>query len=159
MPRPHFPSGRAAHGVATKRTTQSFPSRRHSLSIFNSNHPIMSRGRLSASAAAVRDHRFACCRRVDDVRLDAGDRRRRRYVRLADFASPSFATVVDRVKPAVVSVKVNIEEVASHSDDLSGQMDNLPPDVQQFFNRTVKRTAEPPTGAKRRGAWRSAPAF
>ena len=48
---------------------------------------------------------------------------------------PSFATVVDRVKPAVVSVKVNIENAAAHSDDLSGQMDNLPPEIQQFFKR------------------------
>ena len=48
---------------------------------------------------------------------------------------PSFATVVERVKPAVVSVKVNIENAAASSDDLSGQMDNLPPQVQQFFKR------------------------
>jgi len=54
---------------------------------------------------------------------------------LQTSAMPSFATVVDRVKPAVVAVKVNIEDAAAHSSDLSGQMDNLPPDVQQFFKR------------------------
>jgi serine protease Do len=43
--------------------------------------------------------------------------------------------VVERVKPAVVAVKVNIEDAAASSDDLSGQMDNLPPEVQQFFKR------------------------
>ena len=48
---------------------------------------------------------------------------------------PSFATVVERVKPAVVSVKVNIENAAANSDELSGQMDNLPPQIQQFFKR------------------------
>ena len=53
MPRPHFPSAGAAHDVATKRATQSFPSRSHTLSIFNSTHPIMSRGRLMASAAGA----------------------------------------------------------------------------------------------------------
>jgi serine protease Do len=54
---------------------------------------------------------------------------------LQTSAMPSFATVVERVKPAVVAVKVNIEDVAVSSDDLSGQMDNLPPEVQQFFKR------------------------
>jgi serine protease Do len=48
---------------------------------------------------------------------------------------PSFANVVERVKPAVVSVKVNIEDASVDSDDLSGQMDNLPPQVRQFFKR------------------------
>jgi serine protease Do len=48
---------------------------------------------------------------------------------------PSFAAVVDRVKPAVVAVKVNIEDAASQADDSADQMDNAPPDVQQFFNR------------------------
>ena len=48
---------------------------------------------------------------------------------------PSFATVVERVKPAVVSVKVKIEDAAARSDDLSGQMDNLPPQIQQFLKR------------------------
>jgi serine protease Do len=54
---------------------------------------------------------------------------------LQTSAMPSFATVVERVKPAVVAVKVNIEDAAASSDDLSGQMDNLPPNVQQFFKR------------------------
>jgi serine protease Do len=51
-------------------------------------------------------------------------------------AMPSFATVVERVKPAVVSVKVNIENASAESADSdgpSGQMDNLPPQIQQFF--------------------------
>src|ERR1700678_773172 len=54
---------------------------------------------------------------------------------LQTSAMPSFATVVERVKPAVVAVKVNIEDAAASSDDLSGQMDNLPPEVQQFSKR------------------------
>jgi serine protease Do len=52
---------------------------------------------------------------------------------LAAQGMPSFATVVDRVKPAVVSVKVKIENAADRSGDLSGQMDNMPPKIQEFF--------------------------
>ena len=50
-------------------------------------------------------------------------------------APPSFAVLVARVKPAVVSVRVNIENATARSDDLSGQMDNLPPQVREFFKR------------------------
>ena len=113
MPRPHFPSGEAAHGVATKRTTQSFPSGRHSLSIFNSNHPIMSRGRLLASAAAVA---ITASLAVGGSIMSASTPSIAAAVdtsNLQTSSQPSFAMVVDRVKPAVVSVKVNIEEVAS----------------------------------------------
>jgi len=52
---------------------------------------------------------------------------------LQSQAIPTFANVVERVKPAVVSVKVNIEDAAADSDDLSGQMGNIPPHVRQFF--------------------------
>ena len=57
----------------------------------------------------------------------------------------SFADVVDRVKPAVVSVKVKIETagmrgngVADDDEDSSGNglppgLDNLPPNIQKFF--------------------------
>jgi serine protease Do len=54
---------------------------------------------------------------------------------LSTSAASSFAGVVDRVKPAVVSVKVDIEDAAATNGDLQGQMDELPPDVQQFFHR------------------------
>jgi serine protease Do len=64
---------------------------------------------------------------------------------------PSFASVVDRVKPAVVSVKVNIEEAASHSDDLSDQLDNLPPDVQQFFKHHGEQDGAPDHQERRHG--------
>ena len=48
---------------------------------------------------------------------------------------PSFASLIARVKPAVVSVQVKIANVAADADDLSGQMDNLPPEIQQFMKR------------------------
>jgi serine protease Do len=52
--------------------------------------------------------------------------------------APSFANLIARVKPAVVSVKVKIENASSEGDDASGasgQMDNLPPEIQQFLKR------------------------
>ena len=49
--------------------------------------------------------------------------------------TPSFATLVERVQPAVVSVKINIDGASARSDDLSGQMNNLPPEVREFFKR------------------------
>ncbi len=54
---------------------------------------------------------------------------------LQNAAVPSFANIVERVKPAVVAVKVNIEEVADNSSDSSEQMDNVPPEMQQFLKR------------------------
>jgi serine protease Do len=55
------------------------------------------------------------------------------------------------VKPAVVSVKVNVEEAASHSDDLSDQMNNLPPDVQQFFKHRGEQDGAPDQQEHRHG--------
>jgi serine protease Do len=103
------------------------------VSVFNSNNPILGRGRMLASAAVVA---IIASGAIGGSMLStsaiAG------AVNTADLQSsamPSFANVVERVKPAVVAVKVNIENAAASSDDLSGQMDNLPPDVQQFFKR------------------------
>ena len=53
---------------------------------------------------------------------------------------PSFANVVERVKPAVVSVRVKIENADAVADNdadgqMDGQMDNLPPEIQKFFKR------------------------
>src|SRR5271154_5140711 len=48
--------------------------------------------------------------------------------------APSFADVVSHVKPAVVSVKVNIEDAAASADDNddSGQ---IPPEMRKFFRQ------------------------
>ena len=48
---------------------------------------------------------------------------------------PSFAPLVDRVKPAVVSVRVKIEDGAGGDNDSSGDLDNLPPELRKFFQR------------------------
>src|SRR5271169_1173412 len=49
--------------------------------------------------------------------------------------APSFATLIERVKPAVVSVKVKIANASSEGNGV--QMDNLPPEIQQFLRRFV----------------------
>ncbi len=48
---------------------------------------------------------------------------------------PSFAPLVDRVKPAVVSVRVKIEDSETDDNDSSNenQQDNLPPELRKFF--------------------------
>src|SRR5579871_5699697 len=47
--------------------------------------------------------------------------------------APSFAPLIDRVKAAVVSVKVKIPaEDGDVQANVSGQMDNLPPEIQKF---------------------------
>ena len=48
--------------------------------------------------------------------------------------TPSFATLIERVKPAVVSVKVKIANDGAASGS-TVQMDNLPPEIQQFLKR------------------------
>jgi serine protease Do len=105
------------------------------VSILNSNNPILGRGRMLASAAVVA---IIASGAIGGSMLSASTSAVAGAVNTADLqtsAMPSFATVVERVKPAVVAVKVNIEDAAASSDDLSGQMDNLPPEVQQFFKR------------------------
>jgi serine protease Do len=105
------------------------------MSFLNSNNPILGRGRMLASAAVVA---IIASGAIGGSMLSGSSAALAGAVSTADLqtsALPSFATVVERVKPAVVAVKVNIEDAAATSDDLSGQMDNMPPDVQQFFKR------------------------
>ena len=49
---------------------------------------------------------------------------------------PSFADVVDHVKPAVVSVKTAIEDASASSDDGdSDGMEGIPPEMREFMKR------------------------
>ena len=51
-------------------------------------------------------------------------------------APASFADVVDQVKPAVVSVKVKIEGAAADGEDgPPSRLDNVPPQLREFFRR------------------------
>jgi serine protease Do len=50
--------------------------------------------------------------------------------------APSFAPLIERVKASVVSVKVKIPaEEGDAQANVSGQMDNLPPEIQKFFKQ------------------------
>jgi serine protease Do len=49
--------------------------------------------------------------------------------------APSFAPLIDRVKASVVSVKVKMDADDGDSESASGQMDNLPPEIQKFFKQ------------------------
>jgi serine protease Do len=105
------------------------------MSIFNSHLPIMSRGGPLASVAAVA---ITASLAVGGSMLSTSTPSIAAVLDTAALQTsglPSFAAVVDRVKPAVVSVKVDIEDAASRSDDLTGPTDNVPPDAQQFFKR------------------------
>lgn len=50
-------------------------------------------------------------------------------------AMPGFSRIVDRVKPAVVSVKVELVNAAAGTDDLSGPSQDLPPQMREFLRR------------------------
>ena len=54
---------------------------------------------------------------------------------LAAQPAPSFAGLIQRVRPAVVSVKVKIGEDEKDWNDHSGQFESLPPEIQQFLMR------------------------
>src|SRR3954467_12973339 len=47
----------------------------------------------------------------------------------------TFADVVDQVKPAVVSVRVKVENAIADSDGLPSQLENVPPQLREFFRR------------------------
>lgn len=63
-------------------------------------------------------------------------------------APASFADVVDTVKPAVVSVKVTIENVSDDSDT-SSQLDRLPPQLRELFGERRERFGERGEGQRR----------
>src|SRR3954470_14022807 len=49
---------------------------------------------------------------------------------------PSFADVVDKVKPAVVSVKVKIDNADQDDEDSPSQrLERVPPQLREFFRR------------------------
>src|SRR5215208_2327119 len=51
-------------------------------------------------------------------------------------APATFADVVDQVKPAVVSVRVKVENAMTDGDGLpSSQLENVPPQLREFFRR------------------------
>ena len=108
------------------------PEWRNSMSGFSSYSRGPLRKRILASAAVVAlvasgdGQRYVAIGPANAAAVVTSD--------LQSSAAPSFATIVERVKPAVVSVKVDIEDTSAQSGDSSGQMDNLPPQLRQFFD-------------------------
>jgi serine protease Do len=122
------------------------------MSDFKSKWSILGRGRLLASAAVVA---LVAGGAAGGSMLSSSNPAHANAVNTSDLQTqgmPSFATVVERVKPAVVSVKVNVEEVAANGDDMSGQMGDLPPEAQQFFKQFgMPQGGSPDQGQVRHG--------
>ncbi len=105
------------------------------MSRFSMNNVRFNRSRMFASAAVVA---LVASGAFGEMVMSASTPAHAGAVVTSDLPTqsmPSFASVVDRVKPAVVSVKVKIENASVGANDISGQMDNLPPQIQQFFKR------------------------
>ncbi len=65
----------------------------------------------------------------------------------APNGAPSFADLADRVKPAVVSVRVKVATAATVAQRGGPSMDGLPPEIQEFF----RRFGQGPQGPGERG--------
>ena len=105
------------------------------MSRFSMNNVRFNRSRMFASAAVVA---LVASGAFGEIFMSASTPAHAGAVVTSDLPTqsmPSFASVVDRVKPAVVSVKVKIENASVGANDMSGQMDNLPPRIQKFFKR------------------------
>jgi serine protease Do len=62
----------------------------------------------------------------------------------------SFANIVDKVKPGVVSVKVKLDDTAEADEDGPGQgrgLQNVPPQLREFFKRFGQGGQGGPNGA------------
>jgi serine protease Do len=67
---------------------------------------------------------------------------------LPTLGAPSFAPLIDRVKPAVVSVKVMIENADMESDDDQGSSDNIPPQMRKYFKQFGEQNGQTPNAPK-----------
>jgi serine protease Do len=102
---------------------------------------VSHRNRLLASAAAL-----GLAATVGGAIISASAPVRAAAVVTSDLQAqtmPTFATLVERVKPAVVSVKVKIENASAETPDIGDQMDNMPPGMQQFFKRFGEQNGAP----------------
>lgn len=94
------------------------------------------RGRRSTVLASVAVAALAAAGAFADSALTTSHSAHAAPVVTSDLnqqGTPSFATLIERVKPAVVSVRVKIANASS--EDNGVQMDNLPPEIQQFLKR------------------------
>src|SRR5271155_3512513 len=103
-----------------------------------SNFPFNARlrsGPLLASVAAVALIAGAA---IADTSLSSTSPAQGAAIATGDLSAqgaPSFAPLIERVKPAVVSVKVMIEDADMESDDQQGSSDGIPPQMRKFFQQ------------------------
>ena len=118
------------------------------MSYFSSKNVRLSRGRILASAAVVA---LIAGGATGEFALSAPTPARAAAVTTESQAQPmpSFAPLIERVSPAVVSVRVKIENAATDGNELSGQMDNLPPEIQQFMKRFGGQNGAAPNAPER----------
>ena len=92
------------------------------------------RNRIFASAAAVA---LVAAGAIGEGAFTAAPTAQAAAISTANLPTqnlPSFASLIERVKPAVVSIRVKTV-AASDSSGLSGELDNLPPEIQRFFKQ------------------------
>ena len=126
------------------------------MSIFylNSRNPYRNRMLASAAVAAMITSGgivISASAPASAAAIDTAD--------LQSQTLPSFAKVVGRVRPAVVSVKVNIEDASARFDNLSGEMDNPPPQVGEFLKRFRDPQGSQPVAGQGSGFFISADGY
>ena len=101
------------------------------LSFSNFTNPRARRSTILASVAVAS---LAVAGALGGTALNGSHVAQAAAVSTADLPqnAPSFAPLIDRVKAAVVSVKVKMA-ADDGASDLSGQLDNLPPQIRKFF--------------------------
>ena len=101
------------------------------------SHFMNPRGRRNAILASVAVASLAVAGAMGEGALRPSHPAYAAAVPTADLPqnTPSFAPLIDSVKAAVVSVKVKIVAEDADADASSGQMDNLPPEIQKFFKQ------------------------
>ena len=105
------------------------------MSYFSSNDARFSRGKILASAAVLA---LVASGATAEMAWSQSTPSHATAAATSDSPAqsmPSFAPLIERVKPAVVSIKVKISNASAGANDMSGQMGNLPPEIQQFLKR------------------------
>jgi serine protease Do len=136
------------------------------MSYFSSDNARFSRARIFASAAVLALVASGAMSEIawsESTPIRAGP-----AAAITDSQAqsmPSFAPLIERVRPAVVSVRIKIANIAAEMNDLSGQTGNLPPEIQQFLKRfgdqngALPRAPSPPMMGEGSGFFISADGY
>jgi serine protease Do len=127
--RPHFCAAKSADRIKIGKA----------MSEHHPVEPLRLRNRILASAAIVA---LATAGAFGEGALTATHSAQAAPVVTSDLQAqpmPSFAPLIDRVKAAVVSVKVKLAQTSSSN----GQFSNLPPGIQRFFKQFGEQNGFP----------------